>query len=49
MPNPKLYRYCCDEKPKRQLIGTGTGKNSTMLNDADIYFMDDVLVLGRLW
>ena len=44
MPYPTLYRYCCDEKSKRQLIGTSTWKNSTFLNDADIYFMGDVLV-----
>ena len=44
MPYPTLYRYCCDEKSKRQLIGTSTWKNSTFLNDADIYFMGGVLV-----
>ena len=44
MPHSKLYKYCCYDKPKRQLIGTGAGNNSTLMNGADIYFMGDVLV-----
>ena len=44
MPHPTLYGYFCDENPKRQLIGTSAGKNSTLLNCADIDFMLNVLV-----
>ena len=44
MPYPKLYRYWCYENPNSQLIGTGAGNNSTLMNGADIYFMGDVLV-----
>ena len=44
MPHPTLYRYFRDDKSELQLIGTGVGKNSTLLNGADIYFMGDVMV-----
>ena len=44
MPHPKLYRYLRDDKLKYQFIGTGVGKNSTLLSDADIDFMGNVLV-----
>ena len=41
-----LYRYCRDDKSKRQLIGNGVGKNSKLLNGDDIYFMGDAMVLA---
>ena len=37
MPHPEFYRYCRDDKSKRQLIGTCVGKNITLLNGDDIH------------
>ena len=36
MPHPTLYRYFRDDKSKCQLIGTGVGKNITLMNVTDI-------------
>ena len=44
MMHHMMYIYCRYDKYKLQLIGTGVGRNSTLMNYADFYFMGNVMV-----